>query len=324
MDKKLNQNLVTKILERIPQNVKPVNYIMDVLDLSTESIYRRMRSDICFTFAEAAKLASILDFSIDEVTEQDNMTKYAFAESPMNTIASPSETFMEMLRQYSDLVQKRLFAEKNDTSLALNHVPPIFAIYFDNIFKFFYYKWLHQVHEASVNYHFSEVQIPQQILDLQKELIFHTQKVNGITFYIIDKNIFLTLIKEVHYYYRRKLISCEDLLLIKEDIINLIDRVKKLTQDGSSSDEIKRYVYLSSLNIQTNSCHVRYDKESISYFWLYSINPLVTRDHQLCSLHERWIKSLKKYSTFITQSNELLQAEFFDKQQEYVDTLLAV
>ncbi|MDR3272556.1 MAG: hypothetical protein LBT29_03620 [Flavobacteriaceae bacterium] len=318
MEKELNSNLVSKILERIPKNVKPVQYIMEVLGLSSESVYRRIRSDICFTFNEAVKLASILDFSMDSVIGQENKTGYAFTK---NNISHSSNAFLSMMNQYSNLIHKKLAAEESETTIVLNHMLPVFTVYFDTLFKFFYYKWIDQTHEVSLNTPFSDIVLPQEIVSLQKELDFYSRKISNIVF-IIDQNVFLMLIKEVQYYYRRKLVSDEELELLKADIFKMIDFTEKMTQESTLDSKEKIFIFLSALNIKTNSCQSSCDGSISSYFWLYSVKPLVTHEPELYDQHKQWIKYLKKHSVFITHSNELMRAEFFNKQREFLNEML--
>ena len=48
---------------------------------------------------------------------------------------------------------------------------------------------------------------------------------------------------------------------------------------------------------------------------------IYTRNKEITARHKLWIDSLKKYCTVISQSNELLQAEFLNKQREYIDNI---
>ena len=45
MNHNLNKIVLTKILSIIPENIKPVNFFMDVLVLSNVSAYRMLRGE---------------------------------------------------------------------------------------------------------------------------------------------------------------------------------------------------------------------------------------------------------------------------------------
>ena len=70
MKKNLNSVLIAIVLDKIPTTIKPVSYLMELLNLSRESAYRRLRGEISFSFEETAKLSTALDFSVDRSEER--------------------------------------------------------------------------------------------------------------------------------------------------------------------------------------------------------------------------------------------------------------
>ena len=70
MNSELNKKLVAIILKNISENKKPVTYLVNALNISRESAYRRIRGDIPFTVQELVTLAADLKFSIDVIFEQ--------------------------------------------------------------------------------------------------------------------------------------------------------------------------------------------------------------------------------------------------------------
>ncbi|GHT53589.1 hypothetical protein FACS189446_1430 [Bacteroidia bacterium] len=75
------------------------------------------------------------------------------------------------------------------------------------------------------------------------------------------------------------------------------------------------------MNIGTNAVYAKYNGSETSFVYAFSIHPLSMTNPAMCERHKRWLNSIKKYSTLITKSNEMLQSEYFDKQREYVHSL---
>ena len=67
MNNNLNKSVLDKILNCIPENIKPVNYLMDILDLGKESAYRRLRGEKALSLEEIHKLSLELRISLDEI-----------------------------------------------------------------------------------------------------------------------------------------------------------------------------------------------------------------------------------------------------------------
>jgi hypothetical protein len=319
MDKSLNKIVVSSILENIPSNRKPVDYLMDVIGVGRESVYRRMRSEIPFTFDEISKLSLDLGFSIDEIIGQ-NKEERIFFDLERNVLFEPQKTFFVMLDKYLNNMIGLHEAKSIESVSAMNRLMILFSIGYDHLFKFFYYRWTHQTHETPLNYYFSEVIIPEEIMSLYNKTRYYSQLMDNNT-YIIDKDVFLNTIREIQYYCRRRLISEEELVLLKGDLMEMISTWESQAQKGVSESGTVHNYYLSTLNIESNSVYSAFDGNTVSYFWIYPVSPVTIGNNVMCVMHKKWLDSLKKYSTLITQSNEMAQAEFFNKQREYLHKL---
>ena len=319
MDSELNRKLVTTILKNISENKKPVAYLVNSLNISRESAYRRMRGDIPFTLEELAILASDLEFSIDVIFEQEkqNRSFYDYSRAENDS----SDFFVLVLKKYSELLEKISFAKRLESIMAFNSFPPPFFVSFSNLFKFSYYKWLYQDKEISRNVSYTDLVLPDAAFVFQRKMRGNiVQGKNAIL--ILDTNIFLNLIKEVQYFYNRKLLTTEELVLIKEDIVRMVEQYEESTQTGNFGSS-KMQLYLSSLCVSSNTVYFNFDEKIEPLFWLFSINPVVIQNAGFVSMQMKWLSSLKRQSALITQSNEIMQAEFFYKQREYIKMYLS-
>ena len=312
----LRNTTATKILSNIPSRVKPIDYLMESLNISRESVYRRIRGDISFTLEEIAKLSVDLGFSIDELIIKD-MHSRIFFDVQTNSTQDPSEMFLAVYQQYFQSVVDLSNAKSIESLMIVNHIPPGFLIFFDHLFKFSYYRWMHQNQESSLKYFYSDIMMPERLILLQQKAIESMKKNRNNTF-IIDPNIFLNLIREVQYYYKRRLINEDEFSLIKEDLFALVNMMENIAQTGYYISETKYTFYLSSLNIESSSQYIKYDDQIKSLFFINSIEPLTISNSILCARHKKWLDSMRKYSTLITQSNEILQVKYFDKQRSYI------
>jgi hypothetical protein len=319
MSKDINKALLTKVLESIPEHISTVTYLMDFLELSQGSVYRRLKGEIPFSFDEVYRLSLNLGFSVDEIFDLERKNRIFF--DTRNDIPfNPSNAFMATLENlYSDI--EFLSANKDSVSIhAQNRVPLILALFYDDLFRFFYYKWTHQLDNAPLNYRFSDVVFPPGIVALRNKILSRTGRVSTHTF-ILNKEVYLNIIKEIQYYYKRKLISEEELKLLRSDLIRIIRDTEEFSYKGVDRFNDAIFIYLSSFNIESNSIYISSGGHSMSYFYPYTANPMIIRNAELCSVHRQWLESLKKYSILITQSNEELMAEFFSHQFEYVDNM---
>jgi hypothetical protein len=315
---KENQAIAIKILSFIPPNIKPVNYLMDLFGLSSESIYRRIRGDIPFTLEEVTRLSHELDFSIDELVAAD--TRKISFDLLADSSTGMEGMFLSVFEQFDDHIQTLLQAENTSAIMSWSYIPPIFLVDFNHIFRFYYYKWLHQGGEIPSGSLFSQIVIPDKILSLKNRISSRLRKTKN-NILIIGPNLFFNTIKEVEYYYRRKLITSQERELLKEDILGIIDFMETLVHGGELESGSGISFYLSSLDIKSNNSYVEYDNGQVAYFWVYSVPPIAIHNKEACAMQKKWLESIKKYSSLITQSNEMAQGEFFRIQREYVNDM---
>ena len=315
----LRSTIATKILSNIPPRVKPIEYLMDSLNISRESVYRRIRGDISFTLEEIAKLSVNLGFSVDELIIKDLHSR-VFFDLHITNNQDPSDTYVTMYEQFFQCIFDVSHSKSIDSITITNCVPPGFIVFFNHLFKFSYYRWMHQNQESSLKYFYSDVVLPEKLIYLQQKVIDNLKKYRNNTF-IFDSNIFRNLIWEVQYYYKRRLINEDEFYQIRDDLLGLIDFVESIAQTGYFGSESKYNFYLSSLNIESSSRYFKCDEVVKSQFYVNSIEPITVTNPGLCSIHKKWLDSMRKYATLITQSNEILQVKYFHKQRSHIESI---
>jgi hypothetical protein len=316
---KQREQLATKVLDSIPQNIKPIDYLMEKLNISRESAYRRMRGDISFTFEEVTNLSMDLGFSVDEIIGM-SQEKRIFFDLSTSSLSKPEENFLTMFREYSNYVESVTKGKNIEIFSAINKISLFLLAEYNSLFKLFYYKWIHQTYNYSINKPFSEIVIPPEIMDLRKKFQLNVDNISNLN-YIIDRDIFLSIVREIQYYRNRNLITDEETLLLKQDLLQLLKRMELLMQKGTNEKGRIWNFYLSLLDIETNSVCSSSDHDMASLYWVYSVNAVVIRNREICTMHKKWLESLKKYSALVTLSNEILQAEFICKQRECIETI---
>ena len=314
------RNIITsKILSNIQPNVKPIDYLMETLMISRESVYRRIRGDISFTLEEIVSLSTKLGFSIDELIIKD-MPSRVFFNLNTDSTHNPSEFFVISCQQHIRNILDINSSREIESIMVINQIPHEFILFYNHLHKFLYYRWMHQFQESSLKYSYSDVTMPEELLNLQHNAKYCLKKIRNNTL-ILDSRIFINLIREVHYYHKRKLIDEADYLDLKNDLLGLIEKIEIIAQTGFYNSETKYNIYLSSLNVDSGSRFIKYDEQMKSIFFVSSMEPVVVTNTNLCKMHKKWLDSMRKYSTLITQSNEILQVKYFDKQRSNIEEL---
>lgn len=310
---------IQKLLDNIPAHINPVNFIMDTLNLSQASVYRRLNRKTDFTFDEVVTLAVKLNLSLEEIMKDNARNEILY--SLMETGNSmPHELFSTIISNYIDNLTQESEAQERIAFVTTNHLWFMYTFGFPHLLKLFYYKWLHQMVENSSKLDYSDIFLSPDLIILC-ERVYNLLAQLDRTIFIADEQVFFNTMKEIQYFYRRNLFGKEEFQAIIQDLEAIINYTENHVIKSENPTGASRFFYLSMYNVYSNSAYVECDGKSHSYFYQYSISPYKTCSKCVCMPHLKWIKDLMKHSVLLTSSNESLQVQFFNKQISYLNDL---
>lgn len=319
MKKEIELNLISRLLKKIPETIKPADYIADILNMSKNHVYRRIRGINSFSFEEILKLAKELNISADELLT-GKKPEHAICKLENNLSESNEDTFIRMFRYYTHDHMNIHNAKENSVTLCINHLVSLYTYPFENLFKFSYYKWLHDFGLLPFNTPLSDLVMPQSLKDMSAQCLRYRKNINITCIY--DKNIIYNFIQEIKYFIDSGLINDDEIRMIKDEIKNLIEEFYIFSIYGTDKSGNNYEIYYSSLDIENNMTYIVYDEIIHSYIWTNCENYIVTYAPTLCSLQQRWLDSLKKYSVLISKSNNKMRINLYHHSMNLVDTLL--
>lgn len=308
------------LIKAVTQHANPekniAEQLSEILSIGKEAAYRRLRNEVPFSFKEAGKLALSLNFSLDQLisAQSSNMSVFELQ------FADSSDLFgyyTRLLNYYLNLCSK---VEKSDTSkimVVFNTLPASCFLNYDQLFRFVMYRNQHQLKSNSLATPFSEMQIPRELTLLQHKLANSLRKIRK-NYFIIDWSVFLSFIRDVHYFYKLGLITPNEVEEIQKDLLIAINDLEQFTIDGSYPNGNSVSVYLSNIDFISSQLFIEYDSNYFVQQVLFSMNMLVSRDPNICLKQKSWIDVLIKYSTLITQSGEIERLRYFKTQRDYI------
>lgn len=323
MKSSLNKKIISIINNYFTNNVKTVQYLSDLLNLSRESVYRRLKNEIPFSFHEIVIIASEIGMSIDEIVGYESKDR-AFFDFKIFDNSGSVERYSEMMNKIIEMFYKIGNSEAN-TVLTMNRLPVALYVQSENLSKFHYYKWVHQTQDIPFKTSFSEYIIPSEIISIQKKYKYVYNSINNLTI-VFDNNLFRSITNSIVYYYKCNLINEDEIILLKEELHQAIDMIESITKDKMiDSDNQKSHpdisLYLSSLDIESNSLYFNSNTEECAYYWIHSLYPIYVYNKEICKKQKDWINSLLKYSTLISKCNENIRFDCFDMQRNFIDKI---
>jgi hypothetical protein len=316
----INAKLLAAISHSLPTEREIVGYLSELLSLNRKSVLRKIRGESQLSMDEVSLISSKFNFSLDEIIGQCKKGRIYYDIDP-NVIADPEGVFMQTFIADNKILKEISQAKNKLVITCLNSIFSILFSRYEKILEFTYYKYIQRVKPGTLYLKMSELAIPPEFTKLREERLEMTNMMEN-AIYIVDSNIFFRAAKEILYYYERKLISEQELILLKDELYRMLESGVMYVQSGSDKKNVNLSIYYSMSNINSNCTYYEYDKNIYSQFWPYLVNPIAVSDPDICSFQKRWLESLKKKSMLITQSNEMAQTDFIMKLRKDMNSII--
>ena len=292
--------LISTMKERIPQDMNLANTLADILCMGKEAVYRRLRGEVSFTIDEVALLSQKLGISIDQIVGSHVSNKVTF---DLNLLHATSA-----LESYYEVYT------------ASNSLP--FTLYssYENLSKFRLCRWMYQNGDIKTPHSLEDMSVDERIVNVHKKLSESIRQCPK-TFFIWDTNIFYSFVKEIKYFASLNLINKDDVMHLKEELLQLLGVVEHLSIKGEFSENKKVSFYLSNISFEATYSYIEKHDYQVSLLRVYSINSMDSQSSYICQMQRNWIQSLKRHSILVSESGEAQRIAFLQKQLEVINTL---
>jgi len=319
MNSQMQDSLIAAIRKSLPEGANLTNYLSDVLNIGRESAYRRIRGEIKFTFEEIANLSQNLGFSIDHIV---GIKKNENALFNIHLLQDRDcfDIYVNKMAEYGTLFRKMSNSANAKVRISVNTMPYFFHIKYECLSRFRIYKWLYQNQKLGLSDKFANFTLPDNILDTHKAFSNDVQNVPNVTI-IMDNNVFWSAAKDLEYFFKRGLITDEELDVLKAELHDLINQLENAAAKGLSQSGSKVEMYVSSVDLEASYLHIEADNNQFSQLRTFSISAIDSFDPALCRIQKEWIESLKRYSVMISESGDMQRFEYMRKQHEYIERI---
>ncbi|MCD8193592.1 MAG: hypothetical protein LUD74_03410 [Tannerellaceae bacterium] len=321
MDRELLQaELLTALQRRVPERPKLVNILMEILLLEREAVYRRLRGEVPFTFAEVVTITRKFYLSLDEIIQMGGSKSRPFVSHDIH-YNNPLEFAYSMMKQMTRLMRLVRSYPGITGGEATKSIPQPLYLTYEKISQFFLFKWLYQYDpEVRQPVTFSSTHIPPALRAAQLDNVRYARHVE--TIYILDYQLFDYLKRDIAYFEEIRIITREEIELLKNDLLALLDEMEELAERGSFSETGKKIqFYVSNVTFDNSYCYIKTPIMNLSLIKAYTINVIASFDEPTFQTVQKHIRSLMKSSILISESNMMERIAYFDKQRELVKSI---
>ncbi len=323
----MTQNdFLKKIEDILPSNTTLVNELSEILEISQDSAYRRIRGSTQLTIDEVTKLCRAFKISFD-VFDDIDINSVTFSYLKLENRTESFSTYLQVMIKDLNLIKN---AKQHKITYACEDIPIFYNYKYPLLgaFKIFY--WMEAILNNSdlEGKKFSETSIPADLMEGGRQIFETYIEIPSVE--IWTDTTYYSVIKQIEFFWESGRFENNDL------VIRVLTELSQLLKDiqlqaeighkllGSTSDSGQKAfyeLYFSEIEIGNNCVLVDLGNTKSVYLGHMSFSTISTLNKTYCHLTEQWLNTMIKKATPVSKVSEKIRYQFFRKAFTNIETL---
>lgn len=317
MNGSVQEYLFRRIREKLPVENSLADAVADLLHVSNDSAYRRIRGETPLVLEEAGILCKAFNLSLDQIL---NVRKNSVSFTAFNlnnegyTFQKYLQDILHNLKAVSSFDQKELIYLTKDFALFYNFL-------YRPLFAFRYFFWMKSIilHPEFVNLKFSMNYLTSDIEELGSQIVKIYNSIPSTE--IWNTECVNSTISQIEYYREAGYFSNE------EDVEKIYDALKSAIEHlrteaesgckflpGENADFQKQnfHFYYNRVVLGDNTVMTVVNGKKILYLNYDVLNYMVTEDEMFCNTVYAKLQTLMRRATILSSVSEKQRNIFFN------------
>jgi hypothetical protein len=309
--------LFQRIREMVPQHVSLVEVVSEILHVSSDSAYRRIRGETPLVLEEARLLCTKFHLSLDQmlsVTSNSTLFQVTRINAEEYTFTRYLEDLFKQLKFIESFIQKEILFVTKDLHIFCNMISqPFFE------FRFFFWNKSIVAHPDYATKSFSLNCLSPEVISLAKEMVKTYNRIPSTEIWNVEA--VNSIIFQVEYYKTAGFFSSgSDIKTIYDSVEETLYHLKEEAEfgtkfyPGENPSVMKQNYrfYYNSIVLGDNTIVVITDHIRTTYLNYDTLNYMVTRDEKFCNDTYEKIQNLSRRSAQISETGERQRNSFFN------------
>ncbi|HRI78443.1 MAG TPA: helix-turn-helix transcriptional regulator [Cyclobacteriaceae bacterium] len=318
----IQTSFLATVRSRIPNHTSFPDELAELLSISRDSAYRRIREETILSLHEARILCDRFNVSIDALMSHDS-GNVSFEYRAQNASGLTFETWLESILDNLALIESVPGADMiwHSKNLPLFHYfqfPRLAA------FKLFFWMKLSNGEDFGNN-KYDERQVGSKMIGMGEKIWEKYSRLQSTE--IISRELINTTLRQIEYSHDVGLIDknqalglCKDCTEMMSNLQGQIQRGLKRAEDRSPSGG-KFEVYLNELLIGDDSILFRMGDKQTVFMTHNNFNIMSTSHQAFCQRTEQFMDSIIRTSVLISHAAEKERMKFFNWVNKQIEEL---
>ena len=316
----LQIDFLNKVIELTSDKFSYVDELADLLQISQDSMYRRIRGKTALSINEVAILCKHYNISFDLFNQKTDNVTFSY------NVMHDKEGFTNHLSSILDAMIKTIEPKKKLVTYAAIDIPIFYHFKYPELgaFKMFY--WMKAVNNSPslLNVKFDVNLINPELQEMGKHIYEIFVKTPCIEIWS-DETV-NSLIKQIEFFwYSGNFKNKEDALKVcsqaREEIEMIKMQAELCSKDFARTEENRFSLYHSEIEIGNNTILVEREDIKLAFLSFNTFNALVTPNVKFNNEIQKWLDNLIKKSTLISGVAQKHRYQFFQRALNKIDIL---
>lgn len=319
--------LMQRLKEALPPNISLVDALADLLEVSNDSAYRRIRGETALSIEEIAAICRQFRFSFDSFINSydDSLANFKY-----NRMEGSPESFKSYFKSIRADLEKILLYDEKEVIFAAEDIPVFHHFISPELTAFKMFYWNKSILNAK---DFEDKKYDSSLVD--DELIETATAIYDMYARVNSKEIWSddtanSTLKQIEFYWEAGIFKTkEDALLICDKVTEMLDRIKRQAElniklgvdDKPTSTESNYALYHSDVMIGNNCVLVNTPGMKATYLSYHTFNTILTTNAAFCTETDLWLKNLIRKSNLISGVAEKQRYRYFKKIEDLMKKL---
>lgn len=323
-DLHIQTSFLNMVKEKTDPAISFVDELAELLSISKDSAYRRLRGETLLSFEEISQISERYRVSVDGFLNLQSSNSITFNTQHFNHGFS-FDQYLSSIRDHLELLNR---FEARRMIYAAKDIPPMHYYQFPNLtwFKSFFWQKTILNREDLSGVSFESIPLDKNILGLCKGIWNQFISVPSIEIWT-EETINITL-RQIEYYFDSGLIGVGAQNVLDE-LMQLVSHLREEARVGrkmhfgapTSGQSGTFQLYFNEIAIGDNTALFEMDQKRTVFLNYNMLSLMSTSDPRFCEVINQYLTNILQKSTLISAAGEKERNRFFNRMEAKVVAL---
>jgi transcriptional regulator with XRE-family HTH domain len=303
-----------QIRQILPKNLSFPDELAEVLNVSRDSVYRRIRGETILSLEEVKKLCAHYKISLDAILSPSSDI-ISFRKRRIDSESFTLEMWLNSI--LSDLERMEAF-EGTEVIYSAKDIPPPYYFKFPGLTQFKLFFWLksYQRHPKFDVMHYDPAMVSKQLIEVGRKIWNKYSLIPSSE--IWSDETFNVTIRQVQFYYENGFISLTEARSLIDEYLTMVQEIRNCAARGAKSDRGVFKLYYNEFLLTDTTYLMKVGDKKIASITYNTLNILTTTQESFCRETEDFLNNVINKSTLISTVGERERNKFFNQVEKRI------